>query len=51
MPLPLFVSYVISSFLYTLLSLVLDIFFYFEITFFMASLIVEPGISDPLQAN
>lgn len=51
MPLPLFVSYLISSFLYTPLSPVLVIFFYFEITFFMASLIVEPGIADPFLAN
>lgn len=50
MPLPLFVSYLNSSFSYTPLSPVLAIF-YFEISFFMANLIVEPGISDPLLTN
>lgn len=50
MSLPLFVSYLISSFSYTPLSPVLVIF-YFEITFSMANLIDEPGISDSLLAN
>lgn len=50
MPLPLFLSYLISSLLYTPLLPVLVIF-YSEITFFMASLIDEPGTPDPLLAN
>ena len=48
---PLFLSSLISSFSYVSLYSVLTFFFNFETIFFMANVMVEPAISDPLQAN